>query len=238
MAPEDQSRRPGELDSAHLAAIMRALANPIRIDLLKSLRTAHTLGEIRLETRRRDATRQHRPMNRVTARQHLNRLLELGMVRTVRKVRDGRSLDHYIVNQGQIFVLVEELRQLVLIRPEEQVLDGTIPGPTSGPLRPTGPKLALVNGPGERRVYHLGGQPGPWRIGRHADCAIQLDYDPYVSMGHAEVTRQGKAFTLRDLASRNQTTVNWEGLPQGGSCPLVHGDLIGVGRSLLVFRDA
>src|SRR5688500_6286314 len=104
--PGSTDRRPGDVDAQHLAAILRALASPVRIELLQALRTARPLGGIRVQARRRDATGSPgRPMNRVTTRRHLALLLELGMVRTVRRVRDGRALDHYVLNQPQVFAL-------------------------------------------------------------------------------------------------------------------------------------
>jgi DNA-binding transcriptional ArsR family regulator len=241
MAPGPEAARvPGDVDSQHIAAIMRALANPVRIDLLKAIQSAKPLGEIRLEARRRDrVARPGRPMNRVTARQHLDILLEAGMARRVRRVRDGRALDHYVVNQAQIFALLEELRQLVLIRPQGDVVDGTVPVPTPADRSAAGARLALVNGVGEGQVFALAGPGlGRWGIGRRPGNRICLEHDPYVSLDNSELARRGRGYAVRDLGSRNGTFVNWERLASEEWRPLATGDLLGVGRSALVFREA
>lgn len=237
MADPAAAHAPGNLDSGHLADIMKALSNPVRIDLLKTLRSARTLGEIRLQPRRRDATaRPGRPISRAATREHLDRLLELGMVRCIRRVRDGRALDHYVINPGQVFALLEELRPLVHLRPEEAALDGTVPAPAVAPLSQPGAKLALVSGAGEGRVFPLVGADA-WLVGRRGGSAIRLDYDPYLSTEHAQVARRGRGFAVRDLGSRNGTAVNWEPLAPDEWRALVPGDILGVGRSVLVFRD-
>lgn len=69
--------------------------------------------------------------------------------------------------------------------------------------------------------------------------AVCLDYDPYVSLENAAVARAGDGFDVSDLPqSKNGTAVNWEVLPKGGRRELRPGDLIGVGRSLLLFLSA
>ncbi len=44
-------------------------------------------------------------------------------------------------------------------------------------------------------------------IGRSTDCEVALDVAA-VSRRHAEIVREGAAFTLKDLGSRNGTYVN------------------------------
>jgi DNA-binding transcriptional ArsR family regulator len=227
---------PGDLDSARLAEVMKALSSPVRIDLLKSLRYARTLGEIRLKANRRDRSgSEGRIMSRVTVRQHLDRLLELGVVRCVRRVRDGRALDHYIVNHTQLFALLVDLRSLVHLRPEEEALEGTMPGAAPPPLAAPGAKLALLDGDG--RVFPLDGPVEAWRIGRRGGVAVCLDYDPYLSLENTEVVRRGAGFAAVDLGSRNGTMLNGGRLEPGRAAPLEHGDVLGVGRSILLFRD-
>jgi len=68
--------------------------------------------------------------------------------------------------------------------------------------------------------------------GPHND--LVLDFDSTVSRLHAVIERFGQAWCLRDLASRNGTTVNGERL--AGERPLHPGDEIRVGRTRLVFR--
>ncbi|MEY5016963.1 MAG: hypothetical protein RL431_12 [Actinomycetota bacterium] len=67
--------------------------------------------------------------------------------------------------------------------------------------------------------------------GRHPDAEIFLD-DVTVSRRHAEITRQGKNFTIRDLTSLNGTYV------QGGrvdSAPLTDGCEVQIGKYRMTF---
>lgn len=229
---------PEEFDSARLAQILDALSSPVRLDLLKALRTPRTLGEIRLQPRR-GAGGDGRAMSRVVVRRHLEKLLEIGVVRTQAKVRNGRRVPHYVVNHRQTFALTEELRRLALLRTEQSVTDGTQPGPAPRTPVPAGASLTIVNGVYERRQFPLVAQEGQrWSIGRDASCEICLDYDPFVSLHHAQVVAEGGSHWIVDLpSSRNGTDLNWERIPKGAAQPLAAGDVVCVGRSTLVFRS-
>jgi pSer/pThr/pTyr-binding forkhead associated (FHA) protein len=77
-----------------------------------------------------------------------------------------------------------------------------------------------------------------WVIGRRRSLAVGLDYDPFVSQEHAEVLPVQGGFEVRDLeTNKNGTSLNWEPLARGGSRLLEQGDVIGVGRTLLLFRE-
>lgn len=238
--PMQDSESPVGIESEHLADVMKALANPVRIDLLKALRQAKTLGEIRLRPRRGGSSDGlERIMSRVTVKQHLDQLMAIGVVQTRSIVRDGRPLDHYIVDHRQLFALTEELRQMARLRPQGEMLDGTQPAPAANPMAQPGAKLALVNGTYEGRVFPLPavGRSSRWSIGRRANSSVCLDYDPYVSLQNSEVVCTGGVYTIVDLPqSRNGTMVNWVTLPKGVPQRLESGDVIGVGRSTMVFR--
>jgi pSer/pThr/pTyr-binding forkhead associated (FHA) protein len=77
---------------------------------------------------------------------------------------------------------------------------------------------------------------GPWLIGRESTAQVCLDFDPFVSSRHAEVRRKDDGFEVADLYSRNGTRLDWQGLDRGGQRELADGSIVGVGRSLLVFR--
>jgi FHA domain/zinc-ribbon domain len=68
-------------------------------------------------------------------------------------------------------------------------------------------------------------------IGRHPDSDIFLD-DITVSRRHAEIRRDGAAFSLADVGSLNGTYVNRERVEDAG---LHSGDEIQVGKFKLVF---
>ncbi len=75
-----------------------------------------------------------------------------------------------------------------------------------------------------------------WAVGRKPGLPVSLEYDPYVSLVNSEVLPVGDRYLLADLgSSKNGTWLNWR--PVGAEpVPLTQGDVIGVGRSLLVFR--
>ena len=71
------------------------------------------------------------------------------------------------------------------------------------------------------------------RLGRHPESEISLD-DITVSRRHAEVTRVGTTYIVRDVGSLNGTYVNQERVEEA---PLRHGDELQVGKFRLVFFD-
>lgn len=71
-------------------------------------------------------------------------------------------------------------------------------------------------------------------IGRHPDNRVAL-YHQSVSKHHAVVLRDGLGFLLRDLGSRNGTTVNRERV--SGQARLKSGDRIEIGAFLIRFVD-
>ena len=66
-------------------------------------------------------------------------------------------------------------------------------------------------------------------LGRHplSDARFDAERDLDVSSRHAAIIRQGDAFILRDLGSKNGTLVN--GRPAAADLPLKDGDVIGFG---------
>lgn len=56
-----------------------------------------------------------------------------------------------------------------------------------------------------------------------------------MSARHAEVWREGASFRLTDLASTNGTVHDGHELGRGDDVELVHGDVVEVGRTLLLF---
>jgi hypothetical protein len=72
-------------------------------------------------------------------------------------------------------------------------------------------------------------EPGPYplRIGRDPANGLRLSHDT-VSRLHAELSREGQMWVLRDLGSTNGTTVN--GRRVTGSIVVRDGDMVGFGR--------
>ncbi len=71
------------------------------------------------------------------------------------------------------------------------------------------------------------------RLGRHPESEIRLD-DITVSRRHAEVTRIGDTYTVRDVGSLNGTYVNQHRVDDA---TLAHGDELQIGKFRLVFFD-
>jgi pSer/pThr/pTyr-binding forkhead associated (FHA) protein len=71
------------------------------------------------------------------------------------------------------------------------------------------------------------------RLGRHPASEISLD-DITVSRRHAEITREGRRYVVRDVGSLNGTYVNQERIDD---VVLQHGDEVQIGKFRLVFFD-
>lgn len=239
-------RAPGDgeaPDYAQLSRYLRVLAVPNRLELLRKLQLPHALAEIDLQpSRARSAFSPTRALSRQAVHEHLGKLQDLGLVQKRNVQRDGRHVTEFVVNHARLFILLEELRRLSVIRAaREEAGQATVAGKPAheafAPL-PKGLALVLVSGPYEGSAFGLEGD-GPWVVGRDDDAAVPLAYDPFVSKANTRLSRQGSALFAEDLAgSRNGTRVNWQRLSPGQRVPLGPADVLGVGRSLLVVRGA
>ena len=221
-------------DDVVLARLWDALANPIRLAILRELESPKALSAIRV------APAQGRAGGRVLARQsvkeHLDRLLAAGLVVALR--RDGRPT-RYVVNRPQVFLAGEALHDFARLRPG---LDLEAPTaqlrPAAGSSRASA--FVLVKGVGEGTCYDVEAPAqgeATWRIGRRREADICLDYDPFASATHAEVQWRDGRHWLTDLPrNRNGTTLNFRPLAKGQPVALAMGDLIGIGRTLLLYR--
>ena len=72
------------------------------------------------------------------------------------------------------------------------------------------------------------------RAGRHPDSDIFLD-DVTVSRRHAEITRVGNGYVVRDVGSLNGTYLNRDRIEEH---PLANGDEVQIGKFKLVYLDA
>ncbi|HEX2022902.1 MAG TPA: FHA domain-containing protein [Candidatus Thermoplasmatota archaeon] len=230
--------KPGPTErDRRLAAALDAVSNPLRLAILRQLRAPRSLTEIEL---RADGEDPDAPSPRLLARQtvkaHVDRLVAAGLVDAKEGERLGRATLEYVVNHAMIFAYAEEFRDLARLRPAvDPSLDTLGGGLAAAPARPRGPALVMVKGLEEGRAFPLAGGDR-WTIGRAATCEVCLHFDPYASAENAVVARDGGRFTLADLpGSRNGTRLNFQDL--GASpAPLATGDLVGVGRTLLLFR--
>ena len=220
---------------APLADALAALSSQPRLALLRELRVPKTLREIELPAEEEGSERN---LSRQSVRKHLDRLLEVGVVLARDADRVYGETVEYVVNHQKLYALSEAFRGLARLRPvAEPPVDTMHAGDApSGSIR--GPCLVLVKGLEEGKVFPLA-PPAPsrgWVLGRRRDAEVSLDFDPFVSAENSVVEWREGRHVLRDLAaSRNGTLVNFRPLPKGGSVPLRHGDLVGVGRTILMF---
>lgn len=91
--------------------------------------------------------------------------------------------------------------------------------------------LYVERGPGQGQLLEV--RPGTIVIGRASVADLRLQH-PSISRRHAQVTRVGEQFFVKDLGSQNGTLVNRERLL--GELELVPGDLLCVGSAELRLR--
>lgn len=237
------SSRDSPIDFEGLAHVLKALAYPTRLEILDAIHFPRAVTEIKVSP---NETGESENPDRLASRQavqlHLDRLVAAGFVTEERNA--GRRT--YAVNPQKLYAITEELRRLSVRHAGYGVgMDGTTTldqAPAKRVPPPAGPHLVLTHGVGEGKVFMLDPKfqvAGAWRIGRRENAAVSLDYDPFVSAENSLVRQEASgAFTIEDVpGSRNGTRVNWSELADGEARTLRAGDIIGVGRSLLVFVD-
>lgn len=106
-------------------------------------------------------------------------------------------------------------------KPVEEAPAGAVPGRA---------RLILIERGEESRAMRL--NDGITTVGRLPECDVVLS-DPGASRRHAEIVRNGDAFTLTDLGSTNGTMVNGEPVTRW---VLEEGDRITIGETMLEFR--
>lgn len=233
-----------DADLEALAEILGSLAHPRRLELLSILRQPLQISEIELRPWRRAADpNPERSISRSAVERHLQTLESIGVV-VRRNSPRTKGVDEYVLDHSRLFATIESVRALTRLRPtidldsrETMDVASGVMG-RSGAPRAIAPQVVIMGGPREGEAVSLPGE-GPWRVGRAGASEISLDYDPFVSSNHAAVMRDRAGFAIQDLpANRNGTTLNWLPVPRGGAARLNSGDVVGVGRSLLLFRES
>lgn len=236
---------PSKMDFERLEAVLKSMASANRLRILQLLAQPTFLDDIRLAPTRAQAGKNPgRPISRPAVLRHLRQLQAQGIVGVRRTHRKGApEANLFVADRSLLYGLLEDLRQLANLgsdRPFEAALTHQTSPPTASDW-PVGPKLVLVRGSGEGRGFSLSSDKSPraiWAIGRRPGSDVRLDYDPFVSMDHCTVAREEGGFVLRGSAeARNGTWLNWIKIEPSLRRVLEPGDIIGVGRSLLVFRD-
>ena len=209
---------------------LQALASRVRLSILRALRAPRKLNAISVGGERADAGS---VLARQSVRRHVDTLVEAGVVSRL----DADGEEQYMVNHLRLFTLAEEVRDLARLRSALEPEAATQTVAEASRAATGGTRLVLVRGLEEGATFPLApGEGGLWRIGRRRGLEVCLDYDAAVSGLNAIVRATEDGHVLEDAqGSRNGTWRNFARLPDGGSAPLRHGDVIGVGRSLLLY---
>lgn len=226
-----------------LAQVLSVLASPNRLTLLRQLREARAMTEIRLppeEGSGMGSGGEDRAIARQAVRGHLRKLLDVGAASIVQAPADRSP--RYLVNHQRLFEIAEEIRGLAQLRPVEEgpamptVADARRPVPHA-----VFPRLLLVRGLDEGRSFPLPAKLAPrdgWLIGRSPAAHVRLDYDPFVSGESALIRSDSDRYHVESLPQgRNGTSVNMRLIEPGRRRPLRHGDVVGVGRTLMIFHQ-
>lgn len=251
MMPEPRS--PVEaVDTDRLSHVLSALGNKQRLDILRQLVTPKNVSEIKAFREEDKAGEEPRqvPLTRQAILSHIEKLEEVGLVGTRVAQKEGGHTKEYFLREEHLFTVLEEVRtlgNLAMAAITETVPDRTLVR-RSEPEQPEQADaiahLILIRGIREGRVFplHSKGDPLQWWIGRERrvgdeEVEVPLEYDLFISRKHALLKFEDKRFILRDAESLNGTSVNWSKQLRGGQeAELQNGDVIGVGRSLLLFR--
>lgn len=227
-----------EVAYERLGQYLKALGNPLRLELLYKLRLPKRASEVAVAPRRADARyNPDRTISRQAVLEHLEVLEAIGVVS--RQATEGDGADEFVTNHQRLFAIVEEMRKLTQIRPAAAfATQETMDAPDATPAEwPRGPKLVIVSGSWEGRVFPLAGAKEAWTLGRGEGADVRIDYDPYISAENARLRRGEKGFEVQTLPdARNGTTLNFRPLAPGTWTRLDAGDIVGAGRSLLVYR--
>lgn len=234
MAPRGDDREAGArpskpTDFEALAESLDPLGNPTRLELLHYLTEPHYLEEIA----------SFLSMSRQAAEKHVEKLHEIGAVEKQAGERETGPVREYVVDPQRLFDLSQEFSKLGDLerQDDQEALARTLQGREGSGSVPQHPSLVVVHGIEKGSGYPLAPPDESWTIGRDEERDIPLGYDPYVSNQHAEVRRDGDTYRVVDAFSTNGTLVNWEELEPGEERRLEPGDIIGVGKSLLVYQE-
>ncbi len=231
--PNDDAPDSGpDLDA--LAHRLRPLGNASRLRLLDILTQPLYVEEVAAKL----------GMSRPGARKHLDALVEIGVLAKRVGRRDTGPVVEYLLDRAGLFQIQVQFSEVGARKtpPSNSQTTRTLladkPSRAEGGVSNTPePGLTVVRGLDEGRVFSLGHSDGTvWRMGRGPEADIQLDYDPFVSTRHAEITVQDRGLALTDLYSKNGTYVNWRRMRPAVEVPLAQGDIIAVGKTRFVLQ--
>lgn len=215
----------GEASPRSMAEALGALANPTRVALLRRLARPAFAADLAREL----------GITRQGLKRHLDALAALGLVRAVPARRGFVPATQYRVDPTGLFRLREDVLGLEFLGDASA---GTLPAARADePGWRATAGLLLVHGDAPGRWFPLE-RGSAWVVGRDPRAEVSLGYDPFVSAQHATLRRADGAWTLTDHASRNGTRLNFRPLPPGLPARVRGGDVLTIGRSHLLFREA
>lgn len=222
---------PGEAHEERLLLRLRALASPVRLQILRALVTPSRATNLRVRAAgERAGLGAERFLGRTTLLEHLDIMTDAGLVR--------RIGDDYATDQQAVVALLQDLGELARLRALVEVdVEETRPSsaPAVQPL-PVFPRVLVLNGPEAGRAVALRGH-GPWRLGRGSECEVALAHDPHVSRVHAELARRGEAYTLRvSESAKNPIFVDFARLAPGAAQDVRAGSVLSVGATLVALQ--
>jgi DNA-binding transcriptional ArsR family regulator len=231
---------PGEADPLDedeledVAEALDALSNPRRLRILQLLTRPRYRKEVGSEL----------DLSRQAASRHIDKLLDRGFIREMEGWRESGPVKEYHVVPERLFALGMSVAELGKLQPEggpaveadrttELQEDGEEPADEGSPGEA---RLLVANGPKPGTTLTLEGSEGRWTLGREEDRDLVIDWDPYVSGRHAEVHLDLGGHTVVDAHSSNGTYVNFSRIPPAERVELAAGDVVKVGRTVVVYQ--
>lgn len=210
---------------------LRALASPVRLQILKALVTPARAADLRIRAAgERAGLGAERFLGRTTLIEHLDVLADAGLVRRI-----GET---YATDQQAMVALLQDVGELARLRALVEVdveVTRAGPAPKLQPL-PRLPRVLVANGPEAGRAFGLEGG-GPWRVGRGTECEVPLGHDPHVSRVHVSLQRDDGGFRAHVLpTAKNPVFVDFAQLAAGETRSVRAGALLSVGATLLVLQ--
>jgi DNA-binding transcriptional ArsR family regulator len=231
------------LDVERTAQILASLSNPVRLRILDTLREPRQLKDIKVRPAREEGGKlPARNMSRASVKEHLDKLMELDLVRKGSNEVGNRRVETYLINHARVYLVAEEMRRVSLLSPKRPDGDTTaILNVSKSAKTRKGATLTLVNGVQEGHIFQLTSTAdgkSAWSIGRDIGNDVHIPFDPFISLHNSRIEAKNGKFHLHGAAdSRNGTRLNWQPIDSEVPQSLTSGDVIGIGRCLLVFRN-
>lgn len=228
-----------------LVSKLKAISDENRFRLLQELREPRTINEIELTAKTdTEEYREDRNLTRQGIQYHLDILRDAGFVEADLENRQGRRMNVHQIDPAGLFTFCDRVQRLAKALGQDQPATdrSTVQVSSNGSKPwPPEPRLVLVRGLDPGRAFSLSGKPPGatrgWIVGRSPKAEVSLAYDPHVSMEDAEIFPTGDGFRVMDLRSSvNRVQVNDRELECGAEEGLERGDVLTVGRSMLLYQ--